>query len=189
MKAFSQLQSFNRRPYRLAIAAGVTAIALVVDSLTSGLSVGNGIAEAQTPQTTGQALTLRSDIQEANAKTGVITARGNVQIFYPARQIQATAAQAQYFSRERRIVLSGNVYVWQQGNSMRGETVTYLIDEGRFVALPRTPKQVESIYLVPETTPTTATASPQTATPFGAQSELSSPTQKMPAQKTPAKKP
>lgn len=97
-----------------------------------------------------RALTLLADIQEANANTGVLTARGNVQILYPARQIQATAAQAQYFSRERRIVLTGNVYVLQQGNSLRGETITYLIDEGRFVALPKPEKQVESIYIVPD---------------------------------------
>lgn len=110
-----------------------------------------------------QALTLRSDVQEANSVTGVITARGNVQINYPARQIQATAIQAQYYSRERRIVLTGDVYVLQEGNSLRGEVVTYLIDEGRFVALPDTGQQVESIYLVddPQMTPTAnPTASP-----------------------------
>lgn len=96
----------------------------------------------------GRALTLRSDVQEANAKTGVVTARGNVQINYPARQIQATSAQAQYFSKERRIVLSGDVFVLQEGNSLRGETVTYLIDEGRFIAHPQPRSQVESIYIV-----------------------------------------
>ncbi len=103
----------------------------------------------------GRALTLRADIQEANAKTGVVTARGNVQILYPARQIQATAAQAQYFSREGKIVLTGNVYVIQQGNSLRGETVTYLVEEGRFVATPQPSRQVESIYIVsdPQATP------------------------------------
>ncbi|MGK7876431.1 MAG: LptA/OstA family protein [Xenococcaceae cyanobacterium] len=104
-------------------------------------------AQAQAPGGTG-ALTVRSDIQEANSETGVITARGNVQVNYPARQIQATAAQAQYFSRERRLVLSGNVYVLQQGNSMRAETMTYLIDEGRFIAAPKPNQQVESIYMV-----------------------------------------
>ncbi|MGB3514498.1 MAG: LptA/OstA family protein [Microcoleaceae cyanobacterium] len=97
----------------------------------------------------GRTLTVRSDIQEADSKTGVVTARGNVQINYPARNIQATAAQAQFFSRERRIVLSGNVFVLQDGNTIRGETVTYLIDEGRFIALPQSQGQVESIYLVP----------------------------------------
>ncbi|HEY9806228.1 MAG TPA: hypothetical protein V6D04_06640, partial [Candidatus Obscuribacterales bacterium] len=62
--------------------------------------------------------------------------------------------------RERRIVLSGNVYVLQQGNSLRGENITYLIDEGRFVALPQTSKQVESIYIVadPAATPPTPAA-------------------------------
>jgi lipopolysaccharide export system protein LptA len=93
-------------------------------------------------------LTVRSDIQEANSETGVVTARGNVQIYYPARKMQATAAQAQYFSRERRLVLTGNVYVLQEGNSMRAETMTYLVDEGRFIATPQATEQVESIYLL-----------------------------------------
>jgi lipopolysaccharide export system protein LptA len=109
--------------------------------------IGNATAQGQGRR----ALTLRADVQQANARTGVVTARGNVQLNYPARQIQATAAQAQYFSREHRIVLSGNVYVLQEGNSLRAETVTYLIDEGRFVALPLAKQQVESIILVPDT--------------------------------------
>jgi lipopolysaccharide export system protein LptA len=98
-----------------------------------------------------QPLTVRSDVQEANSETGVITARGNVYINYPARDLQATSTQAQYFSRERRLVLTGNVYVLQQGNTMRAETMTYLIDEGRFIATPETKQQVESVYLVDET--------------------------------------
>ncbi|MBD2163970.1 OstA family protein [Calothrix membranacea FACHB-236] len=94
-------------------------------------------------------LTIRSDVQEYDAKSQVVTARGNVQMLYPSRQIQATAAQAQYFSKERRIDFSGNVYILQQGgNSIRAEKVTYLIDEGRFVALPQSNRQVESIYMV-----------------------------------------
>ncbi len=116
-------------------------------------------AQAQTADD-GRALTVRSDVQEANSKTGVVTARGNVQMYYPSRQIQATAAQAQYFSKERRIVLSGNVYVLQQGNSLRGETITYLIDEGRFVALPQSNRQVESIYLVADPNSPTAPVAP-----------------------------
>jgi lipopolysaccharide export system protein LptA len=105
--------------------------------------------QAQDP-TQGGSITIRSDVQESNSETGIITARGNVQINYPARQIQATAAQAQYFSRERRLVLTGNVYVLQQGNSMRAETMTYLVDEGRFIATPQSDRQVESNYIVTE---------------------------------------
>lgn len=101
-------------------------------------------------QSSRQALTVRSDVQEANSETGVITARGNVYIDYPSRNIQATAAQAQFFSQERRLVLNGNVQVIQDGNSMRAETMTYLIDEGRFIATPQSQRQVESVYLVEE---------------------------------------
>ncbi|MCU0535377.1 MAG: ostA-like family protein [Hydrococcus sp. Prado102] len=118
--------------------------------IVSAIATPTGISDvlAQEARSGGGAMTVRSDIQEANSQTGVITARGNVQINYPARKIQATSAQAQYFSRERRLVLSGNVYVLQEGNSMRAETMTYLVDEGRFIATPQANQQVESIYIV-----------------------------------------
>lgn len=106
------------------------------------------VAQAQSGG--GGALTVRSDIQEANTVTGVVTARGNVRINYPARKLQGTAAQAQYFSTERQLVLTGNVYVLQDGNSIRAERMTYLVDEGRFLAVPGQNEQVESVYLVPE---------------------------------------
>ena len=106
------------------------------------------ISQAQSTQP--GSITLKSDIQESNSKTGIITARGNVKIDYPARQIQATAAQAQYFSRERRLILTGDVYVIQEGNSMRAEEMTYLIDEGRFIATPESDRQVESTYIITE---------------------------------------
>ena len=129
---------------------------IVPVAITGAIAISPTIKKVQA-QATGQgnALTVRSDVQEANSETGVITARGNVRINYPARQIQATSAQAQYFSRERRLILTGNVYVLQEGNSMRAEIMTYLIDEGRFIATPKNNRQVESIYIVKdqETTP------------------------------------
>ncbi|NKB17972.1 MAG: OstA family protein [Pseudanabaena sp. CRU_2_10] len=111
-------------------------------------------------QNSGQntALTIRADIQEANSKTGIVTARGNVRMKYPARQINATSAQARYFSKERRIILSGNVIVTQQGNSIKAETITYLIDEGKFEALPPDRQQVESVYIVPDDGDTSSVA-------------------------------
>ncbi|MFN6461563.1 MAG: LptA/OstA family protein [Nostoc sp. DedVER02] len=117
-------------------------------------------ATAQTSKD-NRPLTIRADVQEYDAKNQVITARGNVQMLYPSRQLQATSAQAQYFSKERRIDFSGNVYILQQGgNSIRAEKVTYLIDEGRFVALPQSNRQVESIYMVEESQGQTATPAP-----------------------------
>lgn len=160
----SFMPSFRLRHFSLAWmipASGAIAIAFAATPLC---------ATAQTPTTgnTGQAAGNRSLIinatrQEADSKTGVFTAIGNVQINYPARQIQATAAQAQYFSRERKIILSGNVYVLQQGNSIRGDSITYLIDEGRFIATPKSNSQVESIYIINDRNPQAQTpSSPQT---------------------------
>ncbi|ALF52785.1 OstA family protein [Nostoc piscinale CENA21] len=126
-------------------------LALVLPAALLGAFTFPSQTQTATAQSAGgnRPLTIRSDIQEYDAKSQIITARGNVQMLYPARQIQATAAQAQYFSKERRIDFSGNVYILQQGgNSIRAEKVTYLIDEGRFVALPQGNRQVESIYMV-----------------------------------------
>ncbi|ERT05932.1 ostA-like family protein [Lyngbya aestuarii BL J] len=142
-------------------------IALLLPSAIGGVIVAENffnpsVSKAQSAppakQDPATAMTVRSDIQEADANTGIVTARGNVQINYPARNIQATAAQAQYFSREGRIVLSGDVYILQEGSSIRGETVTYLIEEGRFVALPAGGQQVESIYIVPDDSSSTKNA-------------------------------
>lgn len=171
---------FSKSPRRWLGFAAIAPLSLLTvlfahGLLSNALRPSTAIAQAPAPPAgAGQPMTLRSDIQEANSKTGVITARGNVQIYYPARQIQATAAQAQYFSRERRIILMGDVYVLQQGNSLRGETVTYLIDEGRFVALPKTPKQVEAIYILqespsPSPTPVASPIPTPVVEPFGSE--------------------
>lgn len=134
---------------------GAVAIAAAVTVLQGGALdrawAPLGIAPAQAQD--GGTITLRSDVQEANAVTGIITARGNVQIDYPTRRIQATSAQADFFSNEQRIVLSGNVVVTQQGNTLRAEVVTYLIEEDRFVATPRPNDQVEAVYTLPAPPP------------------------------------
>jgi lipopolysaccharide export system protein LptA len=151
---------YRRRP-RLGRQVGFWVLGVMVMGATTTAYLQPAIAQARRQgqnQGQTQALTLRSDIQEANSITGVITARGNVQIDYPARQIQATSAEAQYYSREQRIILSGDVFVLQEGNSLRGEVVTYLIEEGRFVAEPDVGQQVQSIYLVPDTATPAATA-------------------------------
>lgn len=157
MMPVARLPNFWLRRFGLALifpAALFGAIAYPIASQT---------AQGQTSGD-GRPLRVLSDEQIYDARTGVVTARGNVKMSYPARQIQATAAQAQYFSRERRIILSGNVFILQQNNTIRGETVTYLIDEGLFTAVPQPNRQVESIYIVPATSDPSATG-PAPATP------------------------
>ena len=155
MKPSFQISNNLRRRLGLAVLLPATCI--------GAIAIPTHLQNAQAQTGDGRAITIRSDVQEADRNTEVITARGNVQIDYPARQIQATAAQAQFFNRERRIVLSGNVYVLQNGNSMRGETITYLIDEGRFIALPKSNRQGESTYIVSDPQSPASPVAPATA--------------------------
>lgn len=90
-------------------------------------------------------MTIESDLQRADNRTGVITATGNVRIVYPDRRVVATARQAQYFSREGRVVLSGDVDVIQvDGPSIQADRITYLVDQQRLVAEPVRGQQVLS---------------------------------------------
>jgi len=109
---------------------------------------------AATPPATAQParlntglVTIESDQQRADQLTGVVTAIGNVRIVYPDQRVVATARQAQYFSREGRVVLSGDVDVLQEGgHSIRAERLVYLVERERVVAEPALGEQVVSRY-------------------------------------------
>ena len=95
-------------------------------------------------------VTIESDLQRADQSTGVITATGNVRIVYPDQRVVATARQAQYFSREGRVVLSGDVDIAQEGgNLLRAERVVYLVERDRLVAIPPAGQQVYSRVSMP----------------------------------------
>jgi lipopolysaccharide export system protein LptA len=106
------------------------------------------VVQAQQPSSQG--LSIQADTQEANSKTEVVTARGNVRLNYPSRKVQAQANLAQYYIKQKRILLTGNVLIVQEGSTLEGENVVYLIDEGKFIVNPKSKQQVRSNYLVPE---------------------------------------
>lgn len=81
------------------------------------------------PRPSGQ-VTIDSDLQQADQTTGIITATGNVRIIYPDQRVVATARQAQYFTKEDRVVLSGDVDVIQEGEPPAGRAGD-LPDQGR----------------------------------------------------------
>ena len=92
-------------------------------------------------------VTIESDLQKADNSTGVVTATGNVRIVYPDQRVVATARQAQYFSREGRVVLSGDVDVVQDtGHSIRAERLVVLVERERIVAEPAPGDQVITHY-------------------------------------------
>ena len=104
---------------------------------------------AQTAAGDDSLITIESDTQSADNITGVVTAVGNVRIVYPSRGMVATSRQAQYFSRESMLVLSGDVDVVQDdGNSIRAERVTYNLDDERALAKPIPGQQVQSTLLL-----------------------------------------
>lgn len=138
----TSLMSWQPKRLILLFAAALTLPLLCQSLLPAPLSA----AKAQS----GGAIQMKASRVEANSETGVVNATGNVRIDYPSRSIVATSAQAQYYSREQRIVLSGDVDVVQAGNSLRAETITYLINEGRFVATPGAQEQVEAVYILPD---------------------------------------
>ena len=99
-------------------------------------------------------VTIESDLQKADNSTGVVTATGNVRIVYPDQRVVATARQAQYFSREGRVVLSGDVDVIQDsGHSIRAERLVYLVERERIVAQPAPGQQVITFYRMNAPTP------------------------------------
>ena len=112
--------------------------AVGVAMLSAGPLVRPGCAE------TGL-LTIESDQQLADNTTGVVTAIGNVRLIHPERGVVATSRQAQYFTNEDRIVLSGDVDVTQtDGTAIRAERLIYLLDQQRAIAEPADGAQVMS---------------------------------------------
>ena len=90
-------------------------------------------------------VSIESDRQQADNRTGIVTAIGNVRITYPQKGMVATSRQAQYFSKEGRLVLSGDVdVVDRDGQRIRAERLVYLLDSERVVAEPSAGRQVFS---------------------------------------------
>ena len=104
----------------------------------------------QPTQPNPQGLVIQADTQEANSKSEIVTARGNVRLNYPSKKVRASANLAQYYLKQKRILLTGNVVINQNGNTLEGESITYLVEEGKFIANPKPNKQVISNYILPD---------------------------------------
>lgn len=127
--------------------------AALIVGLSVSLAAATSAQELMAPQSDAPAddglITIESDSQSADNVTGVVTATGNVRIVYPTRGMVATSRQAQYFSREGRLVLSGDVDVVQNdGNSIRAERVTYDLNDERALAMPSIGGQVRSTMMI-----------------------------------------
>ena len=112
-------------------------------SLIASLLIFPIVTNAQ--QSTQSALiTIESDKQTADNSIGVVTAHGNVRLIHVDRGIVATGRQAQYFMKEERIVLSGDVDIVQKnGDLLQADMIVYsLVDERAFA----TPSENEQVF-------------------------------------------
>jgi lipopolysaccharide export system protein LptA len=91
--------------------------------------------QAQQP-TNSQEISIQSDTQVANPEQTVVTARGNVRLRYPARQLQAKANFARYDIKQKRILLTGHVSIVHQGHVLESESTIYSIDGDKFISSP-----------------------------------------------------
>lgn len=136
----------------LRTAIGFCIITTIVLSISTAWSQpppsSTSVSQANSPSTSpkpGGLVTIESDRQEADNQTGIVTATGNVRITYPDRRMVATSRQAQYFSKEGRLVLTGDVDVIDaDGQRIRAERLVYLLDQERLSAQPSDGKQVTS---------------------------------------------
>ena len=165
---------------RAAARVVLSCLGLLVGLVTAVQAQGTPAPLGPSP-TPGQ-VTIESDLQRADNRTGVITATGNVRIVYPEQRVVATARQAQYFSKEGRVVLTGDVDVVQtDGHSLRAERVTYDLNSQRLVAEPPSHEQVFSKVRLPPSKNAPVTGSqPTIPKPTGSQPTGSQPTSSQP---------
>jgi lipopolysaccharide export system protein LptA len=113
-------------------------------SLLASLSLFPVIVSAQQSTETGL-ITIESDQQTADNSIGVVTAQGNVRLTHIDRGIIATGRQAQYFIKEERIILSGDVDIIQKnGDLLQADRIVYSLADERALATPSETKQVFS---------------------------------------------
>jgi lipopolysaccharide export system protein LptA len=97
----------------------------------ASLSLCSAIVNAQQSTETGL-ITIESDQQTADNSIGVVTAQGNVRLVHVDRGIVATGRQAQYFMKEERIVLSGDVDIVQKnGDLLQADKIVYSLADER----------------------------------------------------------
>jgi lipopolysaccharide export system protein LptA len=113
-------------------------------SLLASLSLSPVSVSAQQSIETGL-ITIESDQQTADNSIGVVTAQGNVRLVHVDRGIVATGRQAQYFMKEERIVLSGDVDIVQKnGDLLQADRIVYSLVDERALATPSENEQVFS---------------------------------------------
>ena len=95
---------------------------------------------------------VESDNQVSDTLTEVFTASGNVRLSYPNKSVTAKADKVQFFKKEGKIVMSGNVDVIRGDgkgtDTLKADRVVYFIKDDRLEAEAISDKQVYTKVLL-----------------------------------------
>ncbi len=96
------------------------------DEMTVYYAVGSEAAEQ--PKTGNSQASVQSPLDGGIDR---LVAKGHVEI--TKEGWVATGDQAEYFSEERKVVITGNTKVWQNNNLVTGDTFIMYLDEGKTI--------------------------------------------------------
>lgn len=102
-------------------------------------------------QRAAAAASAANKAQEATRAIDRLTANGSVEIV--KQQWTAVGDQLEYFSRDRKIILTGNTKVWQDNNLVTGDRIVLYLDEGKSVVERKSSGEGERVkaFFYPET--------------------------------------
>ncbi|MBD0265276.1 MAG: hypothetical protein ICV78_21880 [Tolypothrix sp. Co-bin9] len=101
---------------------------LLPASLTTITSLSVIISTAGAQQLNSQASAMTPINQSTAPVADVYIWEGNVKFDFKGAKINATADKAEVFPKERKVVLTGNVKILQNGKIQEADTVTYVFN-------------------------------------------------------------
>jgi len=120
------------------------------DEMTVYYAVGTEKTAAKQPQAANGQEAVGSVQSPLAGGIDRLVAKGHVEI--TKEGWVATGDQAEYFSEERKVVLTGNTKVWQNNNLVTGETFIMYLDEGKTIVERNNAKKGERVkaFFYPE---------------------------------------
>jgi len=122
------------------------------DEMTVYYAAGPEKTAAKQPKTENSQTSAPPAQGESPLDGGIdrLLAKGHVEI--TKEGWVATGDQAEYFSEERKVVLTGNTKVWQNNNLVTGETFIMYLDEGKTIVERNNSKKGERVkaFFYPE---------------------------------------
>ena len=88
----------------------------------------------QNDQLETNSIYIESDIQFTDSQSGVFTAKGNVNINFPLKNIFAKSDHLKYYNTDKTLLLKGNVTLIREGiNTLNANQVVYSLEDDKLL--------------------------------------------------------